>query len=234
MESKAKAILDAAEPKGQMEEYSALRAEIINQETAETSIYLQMYSFYAALFSAALALNTKEIFLVSYIILILFQLRLNYSVRCVTKVSTYISVFYENRYDIHWEGLHRYLPYEKFYLKEENSLGATLKKYSATVMGLVSTMFYIPSRIDQRIAELFAGQFSGFSFFEKFTLFVKNAQGKDVFYLLLSILLPVILFVCNRNYDNYINNRREKMRKVIEKYKDYVTVKKIIMDKMSK
>lgn len=80
--------------KKNMSEYESIRCEFISMEEQQRNVWIYMYVLFAALFVLGLEFN-HYLFLVTYIILIPFQIVINRYNWSISKMSTYIRIFYE-------------------------------------------------------------------------------------------------------------------------------------------
>lgn len=91
--------------------YDALRDQILQCQSIIINETINMYLVYFALFS--LGFSYIWLFLVSFIVLLVFQSMINCHLWEVRKATKYIEIFFEiPRCDIHWEKLHRYDIYQ--------------------------------------------------------------------------------------------------------------------------
>ena len=80
--------------KQDMSEYEALRSELLAYQDRKINIWLQMYALFLTLFGLALSFN-NELYLLTYVILIPYQFKMNNMEWNVSRLSAYIRIFYE-------------------------------------------------------------------------------------------------------------------------------------------
>lgn len=191
-----------------IQEYLALRNEIISMQERERNVWIYMYVLYSTLFVLGLQLS-HYLFLVSYIILIPFQCVINDFLWSVTKIATYIRVFFENeRCDMNWENLHIYEGYQDYYKKKSNTLTGIIRTSGSVHLGVIST-----------------GCFCGYTLFQNRNgkMFVIN--GLDIFFMLFSIIL---LFLILKITQDYRKKHYDDLKRVMEMYK------KVVIDRNNK
>lgn len=98
-----------------MEVYNTLRHEIISILELQRNVWIYMYVLFGTLFVLGLEWS-NYLFLVSYIILIPFQCIINDYEWSISKISTYIRIFFEKEdNEISWESLHTSFVYKDYY-----------------------------------------------------------------------------------------------------------------------
>lgn len=123
-----------------IEEYAALRNEIVSTMEQQRNIWIAMYTIYAAILVIAIE-HTYELLLVTYIVLIPFQFIINSQKWSVQKISTYIRCFFEQETkEFHWEGLHMYSAYKEYYKKYGDS--RLLNYTGSTQLGILSHVLF--------------------------------------------------------------------------------------------
>ena len=85
-----------------IEVYESIRNEIVTMEGLQRNVWIYMYVLFCTLFVLGLQWS-HYLFLVSYIILIPFQYVINDYRWSISKMSTYIRIFFEkDNKDISW------------------------------------------------------------------------------------------------------------------------------------
>ena len=77
-----------------MSEYESIRNEIISMEEQQRNVWIHMYVLFITLFVLGIELS-YHLFLVTYVVLIPFQVVINRYKWSISKMSTYIRLFYE-------------------------------------------------------------------------------------------------------------------------------------------
>lgn len=112
------------------------------------------------------------LFLVTYIILIPFQCVINDFQWSVSKISTFIRVFFESeRNDMNWESFHVYDIYLDYYKKKNNSLKGLIRISGSVHLGFIATGF-----------------FCGYTLHENWDGCHFTLSGIDLFFILLSVI----------------------------------------------
>lgn len=105
-----------------MNEYAALRNEIITMEELERNVWIHMYILFVTFFALGIELS-YNLLLLTYIILIPFQIVINRYQWFIAKVSTYIRIFYEQDDDnLNWESMHITIEHKEYSKKFNTSL----------------------------------------------------------------------------------------------------------------
>lgn len=120
--------------------YEALRNHILHFQSAIMNETIYMYVVYIALFS--LGFTYDWLFLVSFIVLLVFQSMINCHLWEIRKATIYIEVFFEKeRDDIHWEKLHRDPAYQLVVVKSRiRSVDWYIRKNGASLLAVLSFM----------------------------------------------------------------------------------------------
>lgn len=182
-----------------MQEYEALRNEIISMQEQQRNVWIYMYVLFGTLFVLGLQWS-HYLFLVTYIILIPFQCVINDFLWSVSKISTYIRVFFENeRQDMHWENLHIYDQYQTYYKNKSNSLAGLIRIFGSVHLGIIATGFFVGYTL--------MGNWN----WNKFVL-----SEMDILAIIFSLVLLFLLMKINSDYKK---EYREELEKIIEKYK---------------
>lgn len=182
-----------------IEVYNTIRNEIISMLEMQRNVWIYMYVLFCSLFVLGLEWS-NYLFIVSYIILIPFQCILNDYQWSISKMSTYIRVFFEEENsDIGWESLHVYETYKEYYKQKERSIRGFFRISGATHLGLLSTGFFCGYTLSDSYEN------------NKFILSEVN-----IFLIVLSIILFMILIMINRDY---YKNFDKELENVMIKYK---------------
>lgn len=129
--------------KKNMSEYESLRNEIISIEEQQRNVWIYMYVLFVTIFVLGLQLS-YYLFLVAYIILIPFQVVINRYSWSITKLSTYIRIFYEKyQKNLKWENMHVFNDYKEYYKKINKSISGIIRNTSAMQLGFLTTIFFI-------------------------------------------------------------------------------------------
>jgi len=190
--------------KEKIEVYETIRNEIIAMEEMQRNVWIYMYVLFCTLFVLGLEWS-NYLFLVSYIILIPFQCVINDYQWSISKMSTYIRIFFENEnVGISWESLHICDLYKDYYKQKTKSIRGIIKISSATHLGLLATGFYC-----------------GYTLWESFNNNNFILDTGNIFFIILSIILFMLLIMINKdfykNYDTELENIMEKYKKEREK-----------------
>lgn len=190
-----------------IQEYNTLRNEIISMQELQRNIWIYMYVLFGTLFVLGLQLS-HYLFLVTYIILIPFQCVINDFLWSISKISTYIRVFFENeRHDMNWESLHVYDLYQEYYKKKSNSLIGLIRISGSVHLGIIATGFFCGYTL--------INNWSG-------STFILNSI--DVFAMLLSIILFFVILKINNDYrkDYYL-----ELEKIMKKYRQEISEREL-------
>ena len=84
--------------------YESLRNEIISAQSTRTNLIVYMYTVYAVLFGWGVE-RSRVFFVITFLILLPFQGKINRCKYTIARISSYIKVFFEEdpRHNIHWE-----------------------------------------------------------------------------------------------------------------------------------
>lgn len=86
------------------EEYGALRAELLEEQSAEASLLLTMYTIFVALITFAIDKRNSHLFLFSIYVNFLFKLQLSWKFTGRMRIVAYLIVNYEKKFDgVNWE-----------------------------------------------------------------------------------------------------------------------------------
>lgn len=188
-----------------IQEYEALRSEIISFLEQQRTVWIYMYVLFCTLFVLGLQLS-HYLFLVTYIILIPFQNIINDMLWSVSKISSYIRVFFEEENtNIHWEGLHLYDLYENYYKKRNSGLNSFIRAFGSVHLGFLATVF-----------------FCGFTLNNAYKNNIFILVPYDIFFIFLSV---VLFFVLLKQDIDYNKNYKPELDKIMEKYKNSIMEK---------
>ena len=125
--------------KKQESEYESIRNEIISVNEMRNNLWINMYIIYIALFSCGLQFS-YNMFLVTYIVLIPFQVKMNQYKRVFMEAGLYIKNIYEDNGETGWETFHFNNEFIKYHSKGKWYL---MVGTGSTQLGVLSTLFYI-------------------------------------------------------------------------------------------
>lgn len=134
----------------EINEYNALRAEIISKQEKRMDVWLQMYILFIALFSLGVETDNEVFFLLTYLITIPYQVMVNNCEWNVSRISAYIHIFYEkNNQAMRWEAFNKNYPeYINYFLKKVAGLPGFIRQSGSIHLGLLATVFYILKVLD--------------------------------------------------------------------------------------
>lgn len=185
-----------------MQEYESLRNEIISFEEQQRNVWIHMYLLFSTLFVLGLQWS-HYLFLVNYIILIPFQCVINDYLWSVSKISTYIRVFFEaTNNGMNWESLHVYDKYYDYYNKKNHSIAGLIRISGATHLGFITTGF-----------------FCGYTLIQSYHPSRFELSAIDVILILLSVFLLCILVKVNIDYNK---RHHYELEKLIKKYQESI------------
>ena len=168
----------------QLAEYEALRNSIISCENKISNETIYMYIAYFAL--AAFGFEQIWVLFLSYLVLIVFQTMVNEDRVNIERTSTYIRVFFEDRYDIHWEHLNADGKHMDVFRKYYRTIGWYITKFGPSILAFLSTICIVRILLNKDNSS---------------TISVTIAQ------LMIAILLFHTVLYLNRKY--YENNKRK-------------------------
>lgn len=139
--------------KQDMSEYEALRSELLAYQDRKINIWLQMYALFLTLFGLALSFN-NELYLLTYVILIPYQFKMNNMEWNVSRLSAYIRIFYEeDNPAMNWESFNtQYIPYKEFFTKVIKSSASIARNCGPIHLGCLASGFFIYSLIAKNLA----------------------------------------------------------------------------------
>lgn len=181
--------------------YESLRKEIISMEELQRNVWIYMYVLFCALFVLGLEWS-KYLFLVTYIVLIPFQCIINDYSWSISKLSTYICVFFEEDKSngINWESFHSYAPYIKYYREKSNTLTGIIRISSSMHLGFLASGFFCYYSLSDTI------------FMGKYIL-----NMVDVIFICISLLLLFALFTICKDFNK---KHSYQLRPIMEAYKN--------------
>ena len=184
--------------KEDMAVYETLRNEIISTQGIRTTLVVYMYTVYCAIVtfesvtSKLLQINNKISFVVSVVILVLFQSKIHRCSFTFARISAYIIAFFEtDRGDINWEKANFISGDDR---KAENKIILFLSSTGAPFLGVLSFLGYL-------------GEIKT----------ITNAGFFDYIFIVLFVLCIFYLWVIR---DEYAIAREEKL-KMVRFYSDY-------------
>ena len=192
--------------KEKIEVYESLRNEILTMEEMQRNVWIYMYVLFCTLFVLGLQWS-NNLFLVSYIILIPFQCVINDYRWSISKMSTYIRIFFENEdRNIGWETLQVSEIYRTYDRQKKRSIRNVIGMSGSIHLGLLATSFYC----GYTLKDLYSNNY--------FVLEIEN-----ILLIIVSILLFMFLVMLNRAF--YRDYDRE-LEDVIKRYKEDRVVNK--------
>lgn len=188
-----------------MNEYDSLRNEIISIEERRRNVWIYMYVLFVTIFILGIEFS-YSLLLVTYIILLPFQVVINRYSWGVTKISAFIRIFYEEDNDnLTWEGMHVFSDYRELIKKYNRSISGIIRYTGVSQLGFLATAFYISHLLYDRYSE---------------GLFYLRAI--DIVLISISVILFFISIILNQE-----NNKsyRDELDPLIKKYKDSLNPK---------
>ena len=102
-----------------------------------------MYVLFITLFALGIELS-YDLLLVTYVVLIPFQIVINRYKWSIAKMSTYIRIFYEkNSEQLGWESLHSFNGYKKHYKELNGRISGIIRYTGVSQLGFLASAFYI-------------------------------------------------------------------------------------------
>lgn len=181
-----------------IEVYETIRNEIITIEELQRNVWIYMYVLFCSLFVLGLQWS-HYLFLVSYIILIPFQVVINDYKWSISKMSTYIRIFFEQKNNISWESLHTYEPYKNYYRQKTKSFKGIIRISGAVHLGFLATGFYCGYTLKDSYVN------------RRFVLDMQN-----IILIIMSIILLMLLIMINKDY---YKNHNSELENIIKSYK---------------
>ena len=127
--------------------YSSLRSEILLIEEMQRNVFLYMNSIFAVLYTLGVQFG-HIFFLMTFIVLIPFQSKINYYSWAIRKMSIYIRVFFEETSDnIHWESFQTYPAFVRTAKYRANSIWGFFIRFSTALLGSLASKMCIRDRI---------------------------------------------------------------------------------------
>lgn len=184
------------------EEYESLRNEIITLEEVQRNVWLYMYVIFCSLFVLGLQWS-YYLFLVVYVVIIPFQCVYNDYWWSISKISTYIRIFYEEENkNMNWESFHTHAIFKDYYNKKRKNIVDKIRFSGSVFLGVLSTGF-----------------FCGYTLKNTYCNRVFNLGILDILLIILSVLLLITIIIINKAYSNKVYNELED---VTRKYKKFV------------
>lgn len=189
-----------------MDEYASIRSEIISMEEQQRNVWIHMYVLFITIFVLGLELS-YHLFLVTYIVLIPFQIVINRYCWSIAKMSAFIRLFYEqDDTNLNWESMHTYIEYKYYYKGLNSSLTGKIRYTGVAQLGFLATVFYI-----------------GYSVCNVSNRSQIMLNSLDLILIIISVCLFFLTVMLNKEYrKNYV----EDLENVIQKYKDNLKDKK--------
>ncbi len=188
-----------------LSEYESIRNELIAMEDQQRNVWLHMYTLFITIFILGIELS-YNLLLVTYIILIPFQIVINRYKISILKMSIYIKIFYEKDIAwLNWEGLQTFRKSKEYYIKIDTSIEGILGHTGSSQLGLLSTIFFCVLLLHNRYSN------------DIFSLSIK-----DVFLIAISICLCFVVINLNRAYKK---NHHEDLENLISSYKESLQTK---------
>ena len=123
--------------------YSSLRSEILLVEEMQRNMYLYMYSIFAVLYVLGVQFG-HIFFLITFVVLIPFQSKINFYSWSITKMSVYIRVFFEETGNtIHWESFQTYPKHLQLYGHKNNSVWGFVSRVNTALLGILAAASFI-------------------------------------------------------------------------------------------
>ena len=167
-----------------MSEYESIRSEIVSMEEQKRNVWIHMYILFVTLFILGIEWS-YYLFLVTYIVLIPFQVVINRYGWAISKMSTYIRIFYEeNDKNINWENMHVFIGYKEYVEKYNISIIGKIRTTGVTQLGFLATSFYIV-----------------FLMYDKYSQKSFDLVPLDVISIVISICLFFLVVILNREYN---------------------------------
>ena len=92
-----------------MDEYNALRAELLSKQEQKRSVWLHMYILYISLYVLGFEVS-HYLFLLTFLIIIPYQASINNLEWTTARISAYIRIFYEDKETTQrWETMNAWL-----------------------------------------------------------------------------------------------------------------------------
>lgn len=191
------------------EEYESLRNEIITLEEVQRNVWLYMYVIFCSLFVLGLQWS-YYLFLVGYVVIIPFQCVYNDYWWSISKISTYIRIFYEEENkNMNWESFHVHSVFRKYYNKKRKKIVDQIRFSGSIYLGILSTGF-----------------FCGYTLKNAYYNGIFNLEILDVLLIILSVLLLFVIIIINKTYSNKVYSELEDVTRKYKKYVDETSKKK--------
>ena len=117
--------------------YETLRNTIVSCEDKIRNATINMYIVYFTILSFGFKYNW--LFLVSFVVLVVFQAMINADQLAITRASMYIRVFFEEvQDDIHWETINADPKHLLTYQRRSRDIGWYINKHGSSVLAIIS------------------------------------------------------------------------------------------------
>lgn len=187
-----------------MSEYESLRGEIISFEEQQRNVWIYMYVLFTTLFVLGIELS-YNLFLVTYIVLIPFQVVINRYQWSIRKISIYIKLFYEDFSDnLNWETMHTFGDYKKYYKKINNNILGIIRYTGVTQLAFLASVFFDVCLLCNKYSDS-----------------IFNLNIMDIVLILLSICLFFLVVLLNKEY---YKNHDEDLEDIIQTYKNNLKI----------
>lgn len=185
-----------------LNEYESLRNEIISMEEQQRNVWIYMYVLFSTMFVLGIEWS-YYIFLVTYIVIIPFQIIINSYKYFIHRISAYIRIFYESQNkNLNWESLQIFYEYKKYEKELYNTLSYIIRKTGAIQLGFLATC-----------------SFNFFLLYSKYDNGSWHIKSIDFVFIFVSVILLFVTIIINIEYDkDYIN----ELDAEIKKYKKYI------------
>lgn len=133
---------DATKMDLRSEEYSSLRAELLEEQSAQANLLLAMYTVFIALLTFAIDKQNHYLLIVSIYINLLFKLQISWKHTGRMRIVAYLIVNYERKSkDVQWElDLDRIQRCHSKYLKRWLRIVSFSSSKAVTLMSVVSCL----------------------------------------------------------------------------------------------
>ena len=189
--------------KEKIEVYESLRNEIVALEEVQRNVWLYMYVIFCSLFVLGLQWS-YYLFLVTYVVIIPFQCVYNDYWWSISKISTYIRIFYEEENEnMNWETFHVHPIFRNYYNSKRKNLVDKIRFSGSVFLSLLSTSF-----------------FCGYTLKNTYYNKMFNLGISDVLLIILSVILLFSIIIINKTYSKKDYN--DELNGITREYKKYV------------
>lgn len=190
------------------EEYESLRNEIITLEEVQRNVWLYMYVLFSTLFVLGIQWS-YYLFLVAYVAIIPFQCVYNDYWWSISKISTYIRIFYEEENEnMNWESFHIHSTFRNYYNNKRKNMVDQIRFSGSVFLGVLSTGF-----------------FCGYTLKNTYYNEVFNLGILDILLIILSVLLLFSIIIINKTYSNKVYSELEDVTREYKKHVDEINKK---------